>query len=69
MHAFIDACAERGHARVDDLNAPGAVGVGSLPVNQVDGVRQSTAIAYLAPARERPNLEIRAERHGRPRSR
>jgi choline dehydrogenase len=60
MHAFIEACAERGHARVDDLNAPGAVGVGSLPVNQVDGVRQSTAIAYLAPARQRPNLEIRA---------
>ena len=36
------------------------MGAGSLPVNQVDGVRQSTAIAYLAPARRRPNLEIRA---------
>jgi choline dehydrogenase len=37
------------------------VGVGPLPVNIVDGVRQSTAIAYLQPARERPNLEIRAD--------
>ena len=43
MHAFVDACEQAGHARVDDLSAPGAIGAGSLPVNQVDGVRQSTA--------------------------
>jgi choline dehydrogenase len=60
MRAFLDGCAQAGHEIVEDLNAPGAVGAGSLPVNQVDGVRQSTAIAYLAPARRRPNLEIRA---------
>ena len=60
MRAFLDGCAQAGHEIVEDLNAPGAMGAGSLPVNQVDGVRQSTAIAYLAPARRRPNLEIRA---------
>jgi choline dehydrogenase len=60
MRSFLDGCAQAGHQLVEDLNAPGAVGAGSLPVNQVDGVRQSTAIAYLAPARRRPNLEIRA---------
>ncbi len=60
MRAFLDGCAQAGHELVEDLNAPGAVGAGSLPVNQVDGVRQSTAIAYLAPARGRANLEIRA---------
>ena len=37
-----------------------AVGVGSLPVNQVDGVRRAPPSRTSPPARERPNLEIRA---------
>jgi choline dehydrogenase len=61
MRAFVDACAAMGHRHIADLNAPGAVGVGPLPVNIVDGVRQSTAIAYLEPARRRANLEIRGD--------
>ena len=48
-------------------NSPGAVGAGPLPVNQVDGVRMSTAITYLMPALERPNLELRGRCNGRPR--
>src|SRR4051794_24785106 len=60
MHAFIDACVQAGHPRVEDLSTPGAIGAGSVPVNQVDGVRQSTAVAYLIPAMDRPNLELRA---------
>jgi choline dehydrogenase len=60
MHAFVDACEQAGHARLEDLSSPGAIGAGSLPVNQVDGVRMSTAITYLMPALERPNLELRA---------
>src|SRR4051794_19661870 len=60
MHAFLDACAATGHPRVEDLNAPGAVGAGPLPVNQLNGVRQSTAITYIGPARGRSNLELRA---------
>ena len=59
--AFEDAFAAVGIARIPDHNAPGAVGVSALPVNCVDGRRISTALAYLEPARARPNLSIRAD--------
>jgi choline dehydrogenase len=61
MRAFVDVCTRAGHRLLDDLNAPGAVGVGSLPLNQLDGVRQSSAVAYLGPARGRANFELRAD--------
>ena len=54
------ACLELGHAAVDDLNAPGEVGVGPLPRNLKDRQRQSTLLTYIAAARHRPNLTIRA---------
>ena len=57
--AFLAACAALGHARVADHNAPHAMGAGRLPLNSVGGVRQSTALTYLAAARGRPNLTIR----------
>ena len=60
MGAFLKACGELGYAVADDLSAPDAAGAGSIPLNQVDGVRVSAAVAYLAPARARANLEIRA---------
>jgi choline dehydrogenase len=63
QQAFLDACAECGIAMVDDHNAPGAIGAGRIPLNQVDGVRQSTAVTYLAPARTRPNLTVRPDVH------
>lgn len=59
--AFTAACMELGHAPAPDLNAPGVIGVGPLPRNVRDGVRQSTLATYLAAARSRPNLEIRGE--------
>ena len=46
---------------IADHNAPGAVGVSALPVNCVNGRRISTALAYLEPARSRPNLRIQPE--------
>lgn len=46
---------------VDDVNAPSEPGFGIAPLSAVGGVRQSTAITYLNPARGRPNLEIRGE--------
>jgi choline dehydrogenase len=58
--AFLAACAGLGHAIVDDHNAPGALGAGPLPLNQVDTVRQSAAVTHLAAARDRPNLSLRA---------
>jgi choline dehydrogenase len=44
-----------------DLNVPEPYGICASPYNQVDGRRQSTAVAYLDPARDRPNLEILAD--------
>ena len=46
---------------VADHNAPGAVGAGLLPLNCRDGVRISTALAYLPDVDERPNLRLRCE--------
>jgi choline dehydrogenase len=51
LDAGFDACA--------DLNAAGVAGVGPFPFNRRDGIRVSTALAYLGDARGRPNLEIR----------
>jgi choline dehydrogenase len=58
--AFHESAAHGGHASVSDHNAPGAVGIGPIPSNAQDGTRMSTALAYLAGARARPNLQIRA---------
>ncbi|NGO09247.1 hypothetical protein G5C60_16980 [Streptomyces sp. HC44] len=60
QQAFRDACVAAEHPPVADHNAPGAVGVGPLPLNQIGGVRQSTALTCLATARRRPNLTIRS---------
>ena len=59
--AVLDAAPEAGFARIDDLNAPDAMGAGPLPVNVVDGIRRSAALSYLGPARTRPNLTIRSD--------
>lgn len=58
---YVAACEELGHRRVDDHNAPGAIGVGPVPRNTRDGVRQSVLLTYIAAARQRPNLTIRAD--------
>ncbi|HXY05301.1 MAG TPA: GMC oxidoreductase [Burkholderiaceae bacterium] len=49
------------HPYVADHNAPGAVGVGPVPVNAVSGLRVSTALAYLSLVRGRPNFQIRSD--------
>jgi len=59
--AFYDAAVRRGFAAVADHNDPHAAGVGALPLNVVDGVRQSAALTHLAPARQRSNLTIRPD--------
>ena len=58
---LLEAATRAGHATVDDHNAPGAVGAGRLPTNCVDGRRISCALAFLGPARCRPNLTVRAQ--------
>jgi choline dehydrogenase len=61
QQAFLDAAAALGFPWVEDHNAPGAMGVGPLPVNSIDGVRQSAAVTYLAEARHRRNLTVMAD--------
>ncbi|MBD8524964.1 GMC family oxidoreductase [Pseudomarimonas arenosa] len=55
---FLAAAAEAGFPRSDDFNGPRQEGFGFYQVTQRDGARCSSAKAYLAPARERPNLCI-----------
>jgi choline dehydrogenase len=57
--AFHDACRELGYPDVWDHNDPRSTGIGPWPRNRRDGIRVSTAIGYLHPARHRLNLTIR----------
>ncbi|HTA64640.1 MAG TPA: GMC family oxidoreductase N-terminal domain-containing protein, partial [Xanthomonadaceae bacterium] len=56
--AFIDAAEQAGHARNADFNGATQEGCGLYQVTQVDGARCSTAVAYLDPAKSRPNLTV-----------
>ncbi|GAA4860413.1 choline dehydrogenase [Luteimonas vadosa] len=56
---FIEAGEQAGFARNPDFNGPVQRGVGLYQVTQRDGVRCSSAAAYLAPIRDRPNLTVR----------
>ncbi|MEA2682292.1 MAG: choline dehydrogenase [Chloroflexota bacterium] len=58
--AFLEAARAAGYQECADANLPDATGVGTIPFNNVDGIRASTAVTYLAAARGRPNLTIRA---------
>jgi choline dehydrogenase len=59
QHAFLEVCRRLGFPEVTDHNHPTATGVGPFPQTRRDRLRASTAIAYLLPARNRPNLTIR----------
>ena len=56
--AFVATCCDLGFPFVQDHNDPATTGVGPWPVNVRDGVRISTALAYLHPAQGRANLTI-----------
>jgi choline dehydrogenase len=58
--AFLGACLAAGFSDCPDHNAPGATGVGPIPLNTLRGIRWSTQVAYLNPVRSRPNLSILA---------
>src|SRR3981189_3436740 len=59
LRGFIDASMADGYKHVDDFNGADPEGAGGCPVNIVDGVRQSSAVAYLTDeVRRRPNLTI-----------
>ena len=56
---FLEAAGQAGHPRTEDFNGPRQRGFGFYQVTQRDGRRCSSAVAYLRPARERPNLVVR----------
>ena len=57
--AFLAACRVLGYPDCPDHNDPTTTGAGPHPMNKQGRLRVSTALAYLAPARTRPNLTIR----------
>jgi choline dehydrogenase len=59
--AALDALAATGFPAVEDHNRPGAVGAGRMPMNTRDGVRVTTADAYLPSGRTPPSLTIRGD--------
>lgn len=61
--AFTDAAVSHGLAKVADINgSPEQIpSVGPVPKNIVDDNRFNAAMSYLAPARHRPNLTVKAE--------
>ncbi|HEV3112616.1 MAG TPA: GMC family oxidoreductase N-terminal domain-containing protein [Candidatus Binataceae bacterium] len=61
QRAFYNACRAEGFADCPDFNHPQGTGIGPAPLNNVDAVRWSTAIAYLNPARHRLNLTIKPQ--------
>jgi choline dehydrogenase len=58
--AFYAACLAAGFPDCPDHNDPESTGIGPASSNNIDGVRISTALAYLGNARSRANLTIRA---------
>ena len=58
MRAFIDRAVDLGYPLSPDSNVPNRFGISPSASNVKDGRRQSTAVAYLAAARLRPNLHV-----------
>jgi choline dehydrogenase len=58
--AFLETARRLGYPDCPDANDPESAGAGPHPMNKLGRTRVSTAVGYLAPARIRPNLEIRA---------
>jgi choline dehydrogenase len=56
--AAVEALVAAGFEHVEDVNAPGVLGVGRMPMSSIDGRRVSAADAFLAGGR--PNLALRA---------
>ena len=63
MEAIIRAGEELGVPRTDDFNAGRQEGVGYYQLFTHNGLRCSSAVGYLRPARSRPNLQVQTEAH------
>lgn len=65
VQAFWDAAKGAGFPETHDLNHPESTGVGARPLNNVEGVRMSTALTYIDMTRHRLNLTVRSDVHVR----
>ena len=61
--AYIEAARQAGIERNDDFNAAVQEGVGYFQLTTRRGLRCSSAVGYLKPARRRSNLRIETEAH------
>ena len=61
MQAWVDRAKALGYPVMKDGNGPERSGIVASASNVKDGIRQSTAVAYVGPARGRKNLHIVAE--------
>ena len=61
--AFVEAALATGMDANGDFNAAAQDGAGRYQVTQRSGMRCSTAVAFLHPAAERPNLTIETRTH------
>ena len=59
--AFLESARDLGYPDCPDANDPLSWGAGPQPLNKLGRTRISCAVGYLAPARIRPNLTIRAD--------
>jgi choline dehydrogenase len=59
--AFISRALSLGLPLCSDANGPEPLGICAMPFTVKDGQRQSTTVAYLDPARGRPNLRVIAD--------
>jgi choline dehydrogenase len=60
---WVEAAVQAGYEPNADFNAGEQEGVGRYQVTQRDGRRSSSATGFLAPARERANLEVVTDAH------
>ncbi len=58
---LLEAGLALGFPETEDHNDPATTGIGMFPKNVLDGQRMTTAITYLAPARQRPNLTVQRD--------
>src|SRR5258708_1350969 len=59
--AFVEAAQQCGYPRNDDFNGAAQEGAGFYQTTTRNGVRSSTAVAYLDPVRNRENLKVVSE--------
>jgi choline dehydrogenase len=61
--AFVDALVEQGYPRLADYNDGNYEGAAYLQYSTRRGLRNSSAVGYLRPAKDRPNLTIVTQAH------